>query len=73
MLEHDGTPSATSLAATKSAEIRLYTAAVLRHLPEKPLQLVPMGQVFLEPTVLRGTGYPTSRRGARDWSPTMAR
>ena len=47
MLEHDGTPSATSLAATKSAEIRLYTAAVLRHLPEKPLQPVPMGQVFL--------------------------
>ena len=29
------------------AEIRLYTAAVLRQIPEEPLQPVPMGQVFL--------------------------
>ena len=29
------------------AEIRLYTAAVLRHIPEEPLQPVPMGTVFL--------------------------
>ena len=28
-------------------EIRLYSAAVLRQLPEEPLQPVPMGQVFL--------------------------
>jgi uncharacterized protein len=47
VLGHDGTPSAASFAATKRAEIRLYTAAVLRHLPEEPLQPVPMGQVFL--------------------------
>ena len=47
MLGHDGTPSTASFAATKRAEIRLYTAAVLRHLPEEPLQPVPMGQVFL--------------------------
>jgi hypothetical protein len=47
VLGHDGNPSAASFAATKRAEIRLYTAAVLRHLPEEPLQPVPMGQVFL--------------------------
>ena len=32
---------------TERAEIRLYTAAVLRQMPEEPLQPVPMGQVFL--------------------------
>jgi hypothetical protein len=47
MLGHDGTPAGASLAATQRAEIRLYTAAVLRQLPEEPLQPVPMGAVFL--------------------------
>src|SRR4051794_27434027 len=47
VLGHDGSPSAASLAATERAEIRLYTAAVLRQLPEEPLQPVPMGQVYL--------------------------
>src|SRR3954468_14977601 len=47
MLGHDGTPGAASLSATQRAEIRLYTAHVLRQLPEEPLQPVPMGQVFL--------------------------
>jgi hypothetical protein len=47
MLGHDGTPSSASLAATQRAEIRLYTAHVLRQLPEEPLQPVPMGEVFL--------------------------
>jgi uncharacterized protein len=47
VLGHDGSPSAASLAATERAEIRLYTAAVLRQRPEEPLQPVPMGQVFL--------------------------
>src|SRR3954468_20220049 len=46
VLGHDGSPSAASLAATERAEIRLYTAAVLRQLPEEPLQPVPMGTVF---------------------------
>ena len=32
---------------TERAEIRLYTAAVLRQIPDEPLQPVPMGQVFL--------------------------
>jgi uncharacterized protein len=43
----DGSPSAESLSQTDRAEIRLYTAAVLRHVPEEPLQPVPMGDVFL--------------------------
>ena len=47
VLGHDGVPSAASYAATERAEIRLYTAAVLRQIPEEPLQPVPMGQVFL--------------------------
>jgi DNA helicase HerA-like ATPase len=47
VLGHDGTPSGASLAATQRAEIRLYTAAVLRQVPEEPLQPVPMGEVFL--------------------------
>ncbi|MDB4875226.1 MAG: hypothetical protein JWM41_1672 [Gemmatimonadetes bacterium] len=47
VLGHDGTPGGASFAATERAEIRLYTAAVLRHIPEEPLQPVPMGQVFL--------------------------
>jgi hypothetical protein len=47
MLGHDGTPGSASLAATARAEIRLYTAHVLRQIPEEPLQPVPMGQVYL--------------------------
>ena len=47
VLGHDGTPDGASLAATHRAEIRLYTAAVLRQLPEEPLQPVPMGRVYL--------------------------
>lgn len=47
LLGHDGTPGSASLAATQRTEIRLYTAHVLRQLPEEPLQPVPMGQVFL--------------------------
>src|SRR6476620_1041538 len=43
----DGMPDAESLHQTQRAEIRLYTAAVLRHVPEEPLQPVPMGTVFL--------------------------
>jgi len=47
VLGHDGSPSTASLAVTERAEIRLYTAHVLRQLPEEPMQPVPMGQVFL--------------------------
>ena len=47
MLGHDGSPSNAGFAVTERSEIRLYTAAVLRQLPEEPLQPVPMGEVFL--------------------------
>src|SRR4051794_5417606 len=47
MMGHDGTPGGASLLATQRAEIRLYTAAVLRQVPEEPLQPVPMGRVYL--------------------------
>jgi hypothetical protein len=47
VLGFDGSPDGASHAATERAEIRLYTAAVLRQLPEEPLQPVPMGEVFL--------------------------
>src|SRR5581483_11231028 len=47
LLGHDGTPEGASMSATQRTEIRLYTAAVLRQVPEEPLQPVPMGQVFL--------------------------
>jgi uncharacterized protein len=43
----DGSPDGETLQPTRRAEIRLYTAAVLRHIPEEPLQPVPMGTVFL--------------------------
>lgn len=47
VLSHDGAPGSAGFASTDRAEIRLYTAAVLRHIPEEPLQPVPMGDVFL--------------------------
>jgi hypothetical protein len=66
----DGSPDAESLHQTDRAEIRLYTAAVLRHVPEEPLQPVPMGTVFLADEsdvaiALRMDGYlkPGARTG----------
>src|SRR5436190_7098128 len=47
VLGHDGLPTTAGYAPSERAEIRLYTAAVLRQIPEEPLQPVPMGQVFL--------------------------
>jgi uncharacterized protein len=72
VLGHDGTPGGASLAATQRAEIRLYTAAVLRQIPEEPLQPVPMGEVFLAGSddvavALRMDGY--LKEGARTGIP----
>src|SRR5678809_929485 len=72
VMGHDGSPGSASLAATQRAEIRLYTAAVLRQLPEEPLQPVPMGQVFLADdadvaVALRMDGY--LKDGARTGIP----
>jgi DNA helicase HerA-like ATPase len=47
VLGHDGDPRGAAHAPTQRAEVRLYTAAVLRQVPEEPLQPVPMGEVFL--------------------------
>ena len=47
VMGYDGDPGRTAFAATERAEVRLYTAAVLRQIPEEPLQPVPMGEVFL--------------------------
>jgi hypothetical protein len=46
VLGRDGNPDAPA-PATARAEIRLYTAQVLRHVPEEPLQPVPMGRVHM--------------------------
>jgi uncharacterized protein len=66
----DGSPDNETLSQTQRAEIRLYTAAVLRHVPEEPLQPVPMGTVFLADEsdvaiALRMDGYlkPGTRTG----------
>jgi uncharacterized protein len=72
VLGHDGSPTLASFASTERAEIRLYTAAVLRQIPEEPLQPVPMGQVFLAEeadvqTALRMDGY--LREGANTGIP----
>jgi hypothetical protein len=47
VLGYDGSPDDEELAPTRRTEIRLYTAAVLRHVPEEPLQPVGMGTVHL--------------------------
>jgi hypothetical protein len=68
VLGHDGIPD--DVAPTRRTEIRLYTAAVLRHVPEEPLQPVGMGTVYLGTdedvaTALRMDSYlkPGSRTG----------
>src|SRR5688500_18685029 len=43
VLGHDGSPDGASVAPTQRSEIRLYTAHVLRQIPDEPLQPVPMG------------------------------
>lgn len=47
VLGAEGSPDAAGAAPTRRTEIRLYTAAVLRQLPEEPMQPVPMGTVHL--------------------------
>jgi len=42
----DGDPVAAGAEPTARAEIRLFTAAVLRQIPEEPLQPVPLGPVW---------------------------
>src|SRR6202165_6314912 len=44
VLGHDGSPNLAGFASTERAEIRLYTAAGLRQIPEEALPPVPLGQ-----------------------------
>ncbi|MGK2961392.1 MAG: ATP-binding protein [Gemmatimonadaceae bacterium] len=72
VLGHDGSPANAGFSVTERAEIRLYTAAVLRQIPEEPLQPVPMGEVFLAEeadvaAALRMDGY--LREGANTGIP----
>ena len=62
VMGHDANPADDPIHQTVRAEIRLYTASVLRHIPEEPLQPVPMGTVVLADEVdvaiaLRMDGY----------------
>jgi hypothetical protein len=47
VLGADGVPERAGAAPTRRTEIRLYTAAVLRHVPDDPLQPVALGSVYL--------------------------
>jgi hypothetical protein len=65
-------PARAPLAPTERTEIRLYTAAVLRQVPEEPLQPVPMGTVLPGDGGGRAAGAAHGhlpRRGARTGIP----
>jgi hypothetical protein len=67
VLGSDGDPGLAAHEPTARAEIRLYTAAVLRQLPEEPLQPVPLGSVWLASdadviSALRMDGYTAGER-----------
>jgi hypothetical protein len=47
VLSADGDPARAGDAPTRRTEIRLYSAAVLRHVPDDPLQPVALGSVYL--------------------------
>lgn len=72
VMGHDGSPEHAGFAATERSEIRLYSAAVLRQIPDEPLQPVPMGEVHLAEEedvaiALRMDGY--LKEGARTGIP----
>jgi hypothetical protein len=63
----DGDPAAAMEEPTQRAEIRLFSAAVLRQIPEEPLQPVPLGSVWLASDAdvllaLRMDAYTTGER-----------
>src|SRR3954454_15650281 len=67
VLGADGDPVAAGLEPTARTEIRLFTAAVLRQVPEEPLQPVPLGPVWLATDAdvalaLRMDGYTAGER-----------
>ncbi|MBA3258442.1 MAG: ATP-binding protein [Gemmatimonadales bacterium] len=67
VLGADGDPAAAGAEPSRRTEIRLYSAAVLRQIPEEPLQPVPLGAVWLASDAdvalaLRMDGYLTGAR-----------
>ena len=69
VLGADGDPVAAGQEPTARAEIRLFTAAVLRQIPEEPLQPVPLGPVWLADDAdvllaLRMDGYTGGERAS---------
>src|SRR6185436_15735160 len=63
----EGDPASVGLEPTRRTEIRLFTAAVLRQIPEEPLQPVPLGAVWLASDedvllALRMDGYVQGQR-----------
>jgi hypothetical protein len=67
VLGADGDPAADARAPSTRTEIRLFTAHVLRQVPDEPLQPVPMGAVFLADArdvaiALRMDGYVDGER-----------
>ena len=63
----DGDPVAAGAEPTARAEIRLFSAAVLRQIPEEPLQPVPLGSVWLasDVDVVQALRMDTYTRGDR--------
>ena len=67
VLGAEGDPAAAGLEPTDRPEVRLWSAAVLRQMPEEPLQPVPLGAVQLATDLdvalaLRMDGYTTGER-----------
>ncbi len=67
VLGADGDPVAAGAEPSRRAEVRLFSAAVLRQIPEEPLQPVPLGAVWLASDAdvalaLRMDGYLTGER-----------
>ena len=67
VIEAEGDPAGNGSKQKGRAEIRLYAAAVLRQLPEEPLQPVPLGPVWLASDsdvalALRMDGYTAHER-----------
>lgn len=64
-----GDPASATERGTALAEVRVYTAAVLRQDPEEPLQPVPLGEVYLATdsdvrAALRMDGYTDGERAS---------
>ncbi len=64
----EGDPASAGLEPTRRIEIRLFTASVLRQIPEEPLQPVPLGPVWLASDedvllALRMDAYVRAERG----------